>query len=187
MPCADYTESNLQTAFNVRCTGNTELTNIFVSSFQKELIHAAVYFLGSCHNSSNVWSSELLLGRSSTDKTLRGYARKTMRLSLERALHIERYYVIERRVKRMTYRSLPILQRLMQFCHELWLPNDKALNWMCVRWKRCLKNWYCHSQYVRLSGSFSYKFLCTCTIWGRGIWVLTTYKYYTERKIPVSS
>lgn len=74
MPCADYTDSDLQNAFYEGYTGNTEITNIFVFNFKGELIHAAVNFPGSWHDSKVVLSSGLLLDRLSDDKTPRGYA-----------------------------------------------------------------------------------------------------------------
>ena len=74
MPCAAFTDGNLQNAFYEGYTGNVEITNIFVFNFKGELIHSAVNFPGSWHDSKVVMASGLLLKKLSDEKTPVGYA-----------------------------------------------------------------------------------------------------------------
>lgn len=51
MPCATYTDNSLQNAYWERFTQAKEVTNLFIWNFHGELIHAAIEFPGSWHDS----------------------------------------------------------------------------------------------------------------------------------------
>lgn len=51
MPCADYTDVDMQNAYYEGYTTNVEVTNLLVYNFKGELIHAALNFPGSWHDS----------------------------------------------------------------------------------------------------------------------------------------
>ena len=50
MPCADYTDLDLKNAYFEGFTQNVEDTNLFVWNFFGEIIHAAINYLGSWHD-----------------------------------------------------------------------------------------------------------------------------------------
>jgi len=60
MPCADYIDTDLQNAFFEGFTQGVEVTNLFVWNFYGELIHAAINYPGSWHDSKLAGASGLL-------------------------------------------------------------------------------------------------------------------------------
>ena len=50
MPCAEYLDGDLQNAYFEGYTQKVEVTNLFVWNFYGELIHAAINFPGSWHD-----------------------------------------------------------------------------------------------------------------------------------------
>lgn len=74
MPCAAYTDGDIQNAFYEGDTGNIEITNLFVFNLKGELIHAAINFLRSWHDSKVFESAELLHDRPLDENTAVGYA-----------------------------------------------------------------------------------------------------------------
>lgn len=73
LPCADYTDSDVQNAFYEGYTTSVEVTNLFAFNFKGELIHAAVNFPGSYHD-SRLANNSGLINPLLQEKTPRGYA-----------------------------------------------------------------------------------------------------------------
>lgn len=74
MVCADYTDPNLQNAYFEGFTQNIEVTNLFVWIFHGELIHTAVHFPGSWHDSKLSGASGLYYPKLSNEMTPPGFA-----------------------------------------------------------------------------------------------------------------
>ena len=74
MPCADYTEPNLQNAYYEGFTQSVEVTNLFVWNFYGEIIHAGVNFPGSWHDTKLAGASGLYYPKLSYEMTPPGYA-----------------------------------------------------------------------------------------------------------------
>lgn len=74
IPCADFTDLLMQNAYYDGYTGNLEVTNLFVFNLMGEVIHAAVNFPGSLHDSRMVNASKLLHEFLQDHKTPPGYA-----------------------------------------------------------------------------------------------------------------
>lgn len=47
MPCAEYSDSNIQNAYFEGFTQGTEETNLLVRNFASEIIHAGIKYPGS--------------------------------------------------------------------------------------------------------------------------------------------
>lgn len=60
MKCADYTEPDVQNAFYEDYTCSVEVTNLFVFKFKGDIIHAAINFPGSWHDSKLATVSDLM-------------------------------------------------------------------------------------------------------------------------------
>lgn len=74
MPCADYTDPNMQNAYFEGFTQGVEATNLFVWNVFGELIHAAVNFPGSWHDTKLAGASGLYFPKLSDEMTPPGYA-----------------------------------------------------------------------------------------------------------------
>jgi len=74
MPCADYTEPNLQNAYLEGFTQSVEVTNLLVFNFFGELIHAAVNYPGSWHDTKIATVSGLYYPKLSDEFTPPGMA-----------------------------------------------------------------------------------------------------------------
>ena len=74
MPCADYTDVDTQNAYFEGFTQGVEVTNLFVWNFYGELIHAAVNFPGSWHDTKLAGASGLYYPKLSDEMTPPGYA-----------------------------------------------------------------------------------------------------------------
>lgn len=74
MPCATYTDGNLQNVFFESYASKVEISNLFLFNFKQVLIHSAVNFPGSRHNSQMAVASALLCNQLSDAKTTVGYA-----------------------------------------------------------------------------------------------------------------
>ena len=74
MPCADYTNKNIQNACYEGCACSEEVTNLFVFNFFGELIHAAVNFPGAWHDSRVAQTSGLPYPLLCDDRTPPGCA-----------------------------------------------------------------------------------------------------------------
>lgn len=60
MPCADYTDPNIQNAYYEGYTCCVEITNLFVYNFKGEIIHAGLNYPGSWHDSILAFRSGLV-------------------------------------------------------------------------------------------------------------------------------
>ena len=74
MPCADYTNVDLQNAYFEGYTQEVQLTNLFVWKFFGEIIHAAINFPGSWHDNKLAGASGLYFTKLSDEMTPPGYA-----------------------------------------------------------------------------------------------------------------
>lgn len=74
LPCADYDNSDLQNAYYEGYTGNVEVTNLLVFNFFGEVIHAAVNYPGSWHDSKLASVSGLIFPKLGDDMTPPGFA-----------------------------------------------------------------------------------------------------------------
>ena len=74
MPCADYTDTNLQNAYFEGYTQNVEVTNLFVWNFFGEIVHAAVNYPGSWHDTKLAGVSGLYDPKLSDEITPPGFA-----------------------------------------------------------------------------------------------------------------
>ena len=74
MPCADYTDKNLQNAYYEGYTQNVEVTNLFVWNFFGEIIHAAVNYPGSWHDTKLAGASGLYDPKLLDENTPPGFA-----------------------------------------------------------------------------------------------------------------
>ena len=74
MPCADYTDCNLQNAYFEGFTQAVEATNLFVFNFFGELIHAAINYPGSWHDTKLAMVSGLYFPKLSDEMTPPGMA-----------------------------------------------------------------------------------------------------------------
>ena len=74
MPCADYTDTNLQNAYFEGFTQGVEVTNLFVWNFYGEIVHAGVNFPGSWHDTKLAGASGLYYPTLSDELTPPGYA-----------------------------------------------------------------------------------------------------------------
>lgn len=74
MPCADYTDTNLQNAYFEGFTQGVEVTNLFVFNFFGELIHAAINYPGSWHDTKLATVSGLYFPKLSDERTPPGMA-----------------------------------------------------------------------------------------------------------------
>ena len=96
MPCTRIRHINVQNAYEEGHTHAQEITNLFVWNFKGELIHAAVNYPGSWHNSRLAASSELytpLLGH----HTPHGYTVLAGSASLQGGEFLERNLVRARK------------------------------------------------------------------------------------------
>lgn len=74
VPCAHYTDCDMQNAYYEGYTGNVEVTNLLVFNFFGEIIHAGVNFPGSWHDSKLASLSGLIYPKLSDEMTPHGYA-----------------------------------------------------------------------------------------------------------------
>ena len=74
MPCVDYTDQDLQNAYNEGYIQSVEVTNLFVWNFYGEIIHAAVNNPGSWHDTKLAGASGLYYPKLSDVITSPGYA-----------------------------------------------------------------------------------------------------------------
>ena len=74
MPCADYTNVNLQDSYFEGSTQEGQVTNLFVLDFFGEIINAAINFPGSWHDNNLADSSGLYFLKLSDEMTPPGYA-----------------------------------------------------------------------------------------------------------------
>jgi len=74
MACADYTDPDLQNAYFEGFTQNVEVTNLFVWDFRGEIIHAALNFPGSWHDTKLAGVSGLYYPKLSDELTPPGFA-----------------------------------------------------------------------------------------------------------------
>ena len=74
MPCADYTDVDIQNAYFDGITQGVEVTNLFVWNLYGELIHAAVNFPGSWHDTKIAGAYGLYYPKLSDGMTPPGYA-----------------------------------------------------------------------------------------------------------------
>ena len=74
MPCADYTDQDLQNAYYEGYTQSVEVTNLFVWNFYEEIIHAAVNYPGSWHDTKLAGASGLYYPKLSDVSTPPGYS-----------------------------------------------------------------------------------------------------------------
>ena len=74
LPCADYTNADLQNAFYEGYTQSVEVTNSFVWNFFGEIIQAGINYPGSWHDSKLANASGLLFPKLSDSMTPPGYA-----------------------------------------------------------------------------------------------------------------
>lgn len=74
MPCADYINRDLQNAYYEGYTQKVEVTNLFVWNFFGEIIHAAVNYPGSWHDSKLASASGLIYPKLSDAMTPPGFA-----------------------------------------------------------------------------------------------------------------
>ena len=74
MPCADYTDTSLQNAYFEGFTQGVEVTNLFVFNFYGELIHAAMNYPGSWHDTGLAMVSVFFFPKSSDEMTPPGMA-----------------------------------------------------------------------------------------------------------------
>lgn len=74
IPCAEYTDKDLQNAYYEGYTQSVEVTNLFVWNFKGEIIHAGVNFPGSWHDSKLAYASGLIYPKLSDRMTPPGFA-----------------------------------------------------------------------------------------------------------------
>ena len=74
MPCADYTDVDLQNAYFEGFTQNVEVTNLFVRNFFGDIIHASVSYPDSCHDTQLAGMSGLYFPKLSDEMTPPGMA-----------------------------------------------------------------------------------------------------------------
>ncbi len=74
MPCAEYTDIDLQNAYFEGYTQCAEVTNLFVWNFYGEIIHAAVKFARGWHDIRPASASGLCLPKLSDQNTPPGFA-----------------------------------------------------------------------------------------------------------------
>lgn len=74
MPCSEYLDTDLQNAFFEGYTEQVEVTILFVWNFRGELIHAAINFPGSWHDTELAAVSELYHPKLSDEYTRPGMA-----------------------------------------------------------------------------------------------------------------
>lgn len=74
IPCAYYINLELQNAYSEGYTGSVEVTNLFVCNFFGELIHAAINFPGSWHDSKLAHASYLIHLNLSDEQATPGFA-----------------------------------------------------------------------------------------------------------------
>ena len=74
MPCAKYTNPNIQNAFFEGFTPGTEVTNLLVWNFKGEIIHAGINYPGSWHDSKDAAFSKLYVRLMNPDKLPPGCA-----------------------------------------------------------------------------------------------------------------
>ena len=73
-PCADFTDLELQNAYLEGYTQKVEVTNLFVWNFYGEIIHAAMNFPGSWHDSRLAYISGLIHDKLSDKMMPPGFA-----------------------------------------------------------------------------------------------------------------
>lgn len=74
MPCAEFENVDLQNAYFEGYTEQVEVTNLFVWNFKGEIIHAAINFPGSWHDSKLATVSGLYHELLADEKTPPGMA-----------------------------------------------------------------------------------------------------------------
>eukprot|EP00172_Hildenbrandia_rubra_P003983 Plantae.Rhodophyta-Hildenbrandia_rubra.ctg7260.p1 GENE.Plantae.Rhodophyta-Hildenbrandia_rubra.ctg7260~~Plantae.Rhodophyta-Hildenbrandia_rubra.ctg7260.p1 ORF type:complete len:412 (+),score=29.57 Plantae.Rhodophyta-Hildenbrandia_rubra.ctg7260:277-1512(+) len=74
MPCADYTDTGLQSAYYEGYTTSAEVTNLFALNFFGEIARAAVNYPGSWHDTRLAGASGLYANLLSDEKTPPGFA-----------------------------------------------------------------------------------------------------------------
>lgn len=73
-PCADYVDNDVQNAFYEGYTCTVNVTNLLVYNFKGEIIHAAVNYPGTCHDSKLASLSGLVYPRLDDVMTPPGFA-----------------------------------------------------------------------------------------------------------------
>ena len=74
MPCAKFTDPNIQNAYFEGFTQGTEVTNLLVWNFKGEVIHAGINYPGSWHDSKVAAFSNLYSTLMNSSKLPPGYA-----------------------------------------------------------------------------------------------------------------